>query len=93
MLLYITGGVGFALSVLAIILILIVHKKDKKKLIPIIMYVLGFVLFMGSGFLHWRGVRLDLPLPSKEPAEDVQQAEDSQPEDTASPEAQDTQNG
>lgn len=46
MLLYITGGVGFVLSILAIFLILMVHKKDKSKLIPIILYCLGFVLFM-----------------------------------------------
>ena len=74
MLLYITGGVGFGLSILAILLIVLLHKKGKSKLIPIILYCLGFILFIGSGFLHWRGFVFDLP--GKEPAEDVQPAED-----------------
>ncbi len=84
MLLYITGGVGFVLSILAIFLILMVHKKDKSKLIPIILYCLGFVLFMGSGFLHWRGFELNLP--EKEPAEDVQPADPDNVDSVDAPE-------
>ena len=75
MVFYITGGVGFVLSVLGIVLVLLFHKKDKKKLIPIIMYCLGLVLFLGSGFLHWRGFKLELP--GKEPVEDVADAADA----------------
>ena len=67
MLLYITGGVGFLLSVLSIFLILIFHKKDKSKIVPLIIYFLGFVLFMGSGFLHWKGFELSLPFFNSEP--------------------------
>jgi len=73
MLLYITGGVGFVLSILAIMLVFLCHKKDKSKRIPLILYLVGFLLFMGSGFLHWRG--FELHLPEKEPAEDVQPAD------------------
>jgi len=73
MLLFITGGVGFVLSILAIALVLRCHKKDRSKRFPLILYLLGFILFMGSGFLHWRG--FELHLPEKEPAEDVQPAD------------------
>lgn len=65
MLFYITGGVGFALCVLSIILIAILHAKYKPKLIPLILFVVGFVLFLGSGFLFWRGNNL----PEEEPVE------------------------
>lgn len=67
MLLYITGGVGFLLSVLAILLIILFHKKDKSKIFPLIMYFLGFVLFMGSGFLHWKGFEFEVPFLNREP--------------------------
>lgn len=76
--LYITGGVGFVLSILAIILVLIFHKKDKSKLIPVILYCFGLILFLGSGFLHWRG--FELHLPWQEPTEDVQPAEAENPD-------------
>lgn len=67
MLLYITGGVGFVFCILALLLIAVLHKKNKSKLIPLIMYALGFVLFLGSGFLHWKGFELKIPfLESKE---------------------------
>jgi len=81
MLLYITGGVGFVLSILAIFLLRLFHKKDKKKRIPIILYVVGFILFMGSGFLHWRGFELHLPV--KEPVEDTADADSADTADTA----------
>lgn len=70
MLLYITGGVGLLLSVIAIVLVLIFHAKSKPKIVPIIIYVLGLALFLGSGFLHWRGLE---PEPDgKEPADGAQ---------------------
>jgi len=81
MLFYITGGIGFVLSILAIVLVLLAHKKDKSKRIPLILYLVGFLLFMGSGFLHWRG--FELHLPEKEPAEDVQPADSAEGTDSA----------
>lgn len=50
---YITGGVGLALCLLSIILTAIFHANYKPKRIPLIMFALGFVLFMGTGFAHW----------------------------------------
>lgn len=58
MLFYITGGVGFALCVLSIILVAILHAKYKSKLIPLILFAVGFALFLASGFLFWRGNNL-----------------------------------
>ncbi|MDE7262568.1 MAG: hypothetical protein K2N78_11020, partial [Oscillospiraceae bacterium] len=55
MLLYISGGIGFALSIAAIVLIVLFHIKDKSKLLPVILYIFGFILFLGSGFMHHIG--------------------------------------
>lgn len=65
--LYITGGVGLALCVVSIVLIAIFHANYKPKRIPLIMFAVGFLLFMGTGFLFWHINHLpdeeDVPIP------------------------------
>ena len=78
MLYLITGGVGFGLSLLSIILVAIFHAAGKKKLVPLILYVVGLALFLGSAFLSWKGVQI--PFLSQffdKNGEEVQQADDS----------------
>lgn len=67
MLFYITGGVGAVLCVLAIVLVIVFHIKIKSKILPIILFVLGFLLFMGSGYLFSTGG--ELPFGGGEPPE------------------------
>lgn len=51
--LYISGGVGLVLCVLSIVLIAIFHANYKPKRIPLILFAVGFLLFMGTGFMYW----------------------------------------
>lgn len=50
---YIAGGVGFVLCIVSIVLTGIFHANYKPKRIPLILFAVGFVLFMGTGFAHW----------------------------------------
>lgn len=59
--LYIIGGIGAAGCLIAIILLLIFHAKDKSKAVPLIMFVMCFLLFIGSGMLHSVGFEIKLP--------------------------------
>lgn len=51
--------VGFVMCVLAIILAPIFEKKDGPKIVSVMLFVLGFVTFMGSAFLNWSGTQED----------------------------------
>lgn len=48
---FIAGCVGLAGCLISIILALIFHKLGKKKIIPLLMYILSFALFLGGGYL------------------------------------------
>lgn len=48
---FIAGCAGLAGCLIAIILTLVFHMLGKKKIIPLLLYILSFALFLGGGYL------------------------------------------
>ena len=49
---FILGSVGLAGCLIAIILTLLFHAMGRSKIIPLLVYLLSFALFIGGGFLY-----------------------------------------